>query len=56
MSSSKSSNQRQREIETSNLKSEEPGKQHEAELRIARRRLKIEKQIQLRQLQIQQPD
>ena len=42
MTSSKRSNQRQRDLELSRLKREELEKQHEAKLRIARQRLEIE--------------
>ena len=54
MTSSKRSNQRQRDLELSKLKREELEKQHEAKLRIARQRLEIEKQTKLRELEIEQ--
>ena len=49
----KTSSKRQHELEISKLKREELEKKHKAEPRIARQRLGIEKQMQLRQLQIQ---
>ena len=51
---SKRSSQRQRDLELSRLKREELEKQHEAKLRIARKRLEIEKQTKLRELEIEQ--
>ena len=56
MTSSKSSSQRQRDLELSKFKKEELEKQHEAKLRIARQRLEIEKQTKLRELEIEQLD
>ena len=54
MTSSKRSSQRKRDLELSRLKREEREKQHEAKLRIARQRLEIEKQMKLRELEIEQ--
>ena len=54
MSSSKGSSQPQRDLEISRLKREELEKQHEAKLRIAKQRLEIEKQMKLRELEIEQ--
>ena len=54
MTSSKRSSQRQRDLELSRIKSEELEKQHEAKLRIAKQRLEIEKQIELREQEIEQ--
>ena len=54
MSSSERSSQRQRDLELSRLKREELEKQHEAKLRIAKQRLEIEKQMKLRELEIEQ--
>ena len=54
MTSSKRSSQRQRDLKLSKLKREELEKQHEANLRIARQRLEIEKQTKLRELEIEQ--
>ena len=51
MTSSKRSSQRQHELEISKLKREETEKQDEAELCIAKQRLEIEKQMQLRELE-----
>ena len=54
MTSSKRSSQRQQDLELSKLKREELEKLHEAKLRIARQRLEIEKQMKLRELEIEQ--
>ena len=54
MTMSKRTSQHQWDLEISRLKREELEKQHEAELRIARQRLEIKTQTQLRNLEKQQ--
>ena len=54
MNSSKRSSQRQRDLKLSKLKRDELEKQHETKFRIARQRLEIEKQIKMRDLEIEE--
>ena len=54
MTSSKRSSQRQRYFEISRLIREEPEKQHEAKLCIARQRLEIEKEMKLQEVENEQ--